>query len=394
MPDPFGDVDGWEPGARLYRTGDLARWLPGRRARVPRPRDHQVKIRGFRIELGEVETALARASRRAPGRRRGARRRRPARDRGWSAYVVCRGEAAPAAAELRAFLRRRAAGGHGAVGLRAPRRAAADRRAARWTAGRCPAPDGAAARRTACAAPRDPGRGAAGRRSGARSSASRGSASTTTSSRWAATRCWPPRSSSRVREAFGVELPLRAPVRGARPWPSWRGRVEAALAAERAGCRPADRAGARGRAAPSPSRSPRSASGSSTAAAGQHGLQPAAGAAPGRARSDAAALAAAFGEIVRRHEALRTVFARRGGEPVQVVAAARRLGAAAGRPRRRCPQRRAEREAARLAGEEARPFDLARGPLLRTALLRLACASTAAAEHAPHRLATAGRWAC
>ena len=26
---------------------------------------------------------------------------------------------------------------------------------------------------------------------------------------------------SRVRDAFGVELPLRAAVRGARPWPAW-----------------------------------------------------------------------------------------------------------------------------------------------------------------------------
>src|SRR5436305_1430713 len=34
---------------------------------------------------------------------------------------------------------------------------------------------------------------------------------------------------------------------------------------------------------------------------------------------DAAALAAAFGEIARRHEALRTVFAERDGEPVQRV---------------------------------------------------------------------------
>ncbi len=32
LPDPFDEVDGWEPGARLYRTGDLARWRRRRRA--------------------------------------------------------------------------------------------------------------------------------------------------------------------------------------------------------------------------------------------------------------------------------------------------------------------------------------------------------------------------
>ncbi len=53
VPDPFGG----EPGARLYRTGDL-----GRRARgtleVQGRNDFQVKIRGFRVELGEVEARL------------------------------------------------------------------------------------------------------------------------------------------------------------------------------------------------------------------------------------------------------------------------------------------------------------------------------------------------
>ncbi|MCS7475599.1 non-ribosomal peptide synthetase [Umezawaea endophytica] len=50
--DPFGDS-----GTRMYRTGDLARWDDGRLDYLGRA-DHQVKIRGFRIELGEVEAAL------------------------------------------------------------------------------------------------------------------------------------------------------------------------------------------------------------------------------------------------------------------------------------------------------------------------------------------------
>ncbi len=55
VPDPFG-----APGARLYRTGDLARFLQNGEVEYLGRIDHQVKIRGFRIELGEIEAALAR----------------------------------------------------------------------------------------------------------------------------------------------------------------------------------------------------------------------------------------------------------------------------------------------------------------------------------------------
>ncbi|HYH80744.1 MAG TPA: condensation domain-containing protein, partial [Longimicrobium sp.] len=87
---------------------------------------------------------------------------------------------------------------------------------------------------------------------------------------------------------------------------------------------------------------------------------------------DAAGLAWALGEVARRHEVLRTTFGvGADGEPVQVVhepAPARLpvidLSAVDPAPRDAVVQRLAREEA-------ARPFDLARGPVLRSTLLRL-----------------------
>ncbi|MBW8878989.1 MAG: amino acid adenylation domain-containing protein [Acidobacteria bacterium] len=91
---------------------------------------------------------------------------------------------------------------------------------------------------------------------------------------------------------------------------------------------------------------------------------------------DIAALARSFAAVVQRHEALRTVFgvAGEGGEPRPVARLLPPapfalpvvdLGPLA-------PARREEAAAALAAVEAGQPFDLARGPLLRIRLLRLA----------------------
>jgi non-ribosomal peptide synthetase component F len=86
-------------------------------------------------------------------------------------------------------------------------------------------------------------------------------------------------------------------------------------------------------------------------------------------RLQVAALEATLGEVLRRHEVLRTHIAVREGEPRQVIEAPARVGlplvdlSGLAEP---------ERQAQQLAEAEAsRPFDLGRGPLLRLWLVRL-----------------------
>jgi amino acid adenylation domain-containing protein len=367
VPDPFG-----APGGRLYRTGDLARHLPDGTLEFLGRIDQQVKIRGFRIEPGEIEAALAAH----PGLEAVAVVPRDAApgDRRLVAYVVPRpgwvlafDELLGLAAErLPAYMVPAAFVALAALPLTANGKV--DRRAlpapdwaADW-AGRETAPSAAGPRNTteellvrlwAELLGREPGQVAVDDDFFALGGHS-----------LLATRLI-----SRIREDLRVELPLRSLFEAPTPAGFARLVVASREGPEAPPIRPVPRTG------------PLPLSFAQERLWFLDQLEPG-GAAYHIAAAerlcgplDTPALAAGLGEIVRRHEALRTTFAVEGGSPVQRIAPLRR-GSPALLPvidlRRLPPEPRRLAAKGLAAAESERSFDLARGPLLRTALLRLA----------------------
>ena len=363
VPDPYGP----ESGSRLYRSGDLCVRRPDGALEFLGRSDSQVKVRGVRIELGEIESALgahpdvgqavvvAHQDTDAAGKR-------------LTAYFTAAGAAAVTPAELRQFLKESLPEAMipGAIvrlaAMPLTPNGKIDRRS-------LPAPDGAAEKGAASRPPRDeierlltgvfaqvlekPDVGveddffACGGHS------------------LLATRVV-----ARLRQGLGVDLPLH--VFFAEP-------TAAGLAAE---VRRRQRDGQPGGTLPPLVR--RASGGAPPLSFGQqrlwflNQLQPDSptynmpGTVRLRGRLSVPGLAATLRAIVGRHEALRTVFRSADGVPCQEILPAAEpalplldlapLPASAGA------------SAARSLAEQdsLRPFDLARWPLFRAMLLRLA----------------------
>ena len=350
VPDPFAA----EPGERLYRTGDLARWRAGGELEHLGRADHQVKVRGFRIELGEIEAHLARHG---AVRDAAAIAHRDGDAVRILAYVV--GDAGTD--ELRRYLQA-ALPEHMVPSLFVSLAQLPHTATGKVDRGALPAPSCEFAGDDGFVAPRGPreelvaevwrevlGRDAVGVHDDFFALGGHSLKATQVV--------------SRLRRVSGVELPVRA---------LFEAPTVAQLAARLAaggGDRPAPPIAAVPRDAPLPASFAQERLWfldrfeSDLAVYNVPTAQRLTGA------LDAAALAAALAALALRHETLRTVFEYAGDEVVQVV----RAPAPAPAPLPLVDLGGREAEARRLARLEARrTFDLARGPLWRAVLLRLA----------------------
>ena len=371
-PSPGGGLGGrWERGTggevsgggvRLYRTGDLGRYRPDGEVEFAGRADAQVKIRGFRIEPGEIEAALARF----PGVRESVvivREDRPG-DRRLVAYAVPRPGADLSPGEARAFLAERLPGSMVPAdvvilpALPLTRTGKVDRRA-------LPAPERTAGE--GAVAPRTPVEetlaGLWRELLGVETVSVHDDFFDLGGHSLLATQL-----ASRLRTAFGVELPLRALFER----PTIAGLAE--LVAERKG----DEGPAAPPLVPRPGTDDLPLSFSQQRLWFLHQLDPKSPAynmyqALRLAGDlDEAALEAALRELVRRQTSLRTRFETRGARAVQAIGPVPGLllpviDLAA------LPEAVRDREGERITREESlRPFDLERGPVFRVCLLRLA----------------------
>ncbi len=369
VPDAFASAGAGaaKGGLRLYRSGDLARWRPDGDLEYLGRIDRQVKVRGFRIELGEIEAALAAH----PAVRQAAvvaREDRPG-DARLVGYVSPAAQPAPAPPALAAFLAERL------PGYMVP---------AAWVLlDRLPLTPNGKVDRAALPAPEE--RGSAGAYV-----APRGPIEEVLAGIWEEVlgrqrvgaeddffalgghSLVAAQVTSRVLKALSVDLPLR--VLFERP-------TVAAVAAE------VERLRGSGAPAGAPPLVPAPRGAEAPLSFAQERMWLFEQLSPGntvhnvplahelRGVVSPPALAAALAAVVDRHEALRTRFVAVAGKPVQRID---RI-APPWRPPlplvdlAGLPPAAAGREAARLAAaEKTLPFDLARGPVLRSTLLRRA----------------------
>ncbi len=361
IPHPFSA----RAGARMYKTGDLARYLPDGRIEFLGRTDYQVKIRGFRIELGELEAVLGEH----PAVREAvvAAQDDASGEKRLVAYIVAEREFRLTANDLRGFLRQRLPEYMVPAtfvlldALPLMLNGKVDRRA-------LPALDRTRPEReSAFVIPRSP-------------------------TEEILTEIWvqllgierigihdnffdlgghsllATQAVSRIRDAFGVEIPLRRLFEV----PTVAGLAENIEVARRAGHE-----------LQAPPIVPIARDGDLPLSFAQQRLWFIDQLAPGdsaynisaairlKGPLNVVALERSLSEIVKRHEALRTTFTIMDGSPAQVIAPTLTMALPA-IDLRNLPEHEREIEVQRLGAEEARrPFDLAQGPLLRIALLRL-----------------------